>query len=376
MKYFLLILLIVISTLSFEKSFAQMKGDDEAILKIIQKHGRAFIKNKNITSASIGILKDGYIYTEHFGEIEKGKGLTPTDESIYEIGSVTKTLTGYLAAKAVLENKLGLDDELSVYLKDDYPNLKYKGKPITVKHLLSHTSGLPMFLPAKIEEVFQQFNEKVPQDYYELEKSYTKQTFLEDLKQVSITTEPGSVYSYSNVGAELLGYILESIYQTTIDELLYENFSNPYGMDSSFTIAYEANMQNLVRGYWMDNEKLSPPQLNSLWATGGGAKMTIMDMMHYIDLYLNPENTIATESHRVLHEEGKTLKVAYFWRVRNDKYGTSYNHHGGTTGTQNWLFIYPKLKLGLSIMTNQSGPKTPNLLSKTAKKIIKKIVRE
>ena len=96
-------------------------------------------------------------------------------------------------------------------------------------------------------------------------------------------------------------------------------------------------------------------------------------MIRYMKLQLNSEDSIASESHKVLYEEGKTLEVAYFWRVWNDKYGTSYNHHGGTTSTQNWLFIFPNYQLGISVITNQSGPKTPNLLSKTVKKILKDI---
>lgn len=99
-------------------------------------------------------------------------------------------------------------------------------------------------------------------------------------------------------------------------------------------------------------------------------------MLHYLDLQLNSEDPIVAESHKVLYEEGSTLKLAYFWRVWNDKFGTSYNHHGGTSGTQNWVFIYPKYKLGISIITNQSGLETPNLLSKTAKKILESIIKE
>lgn len=126
----------------------------------------------------------------------------------------------------------------------------------------------------------------------------------------------------------------------------------------------------------MNNEILSPNQLNTLWATRSGMKMTLKDMMSYIKLQLNAQNPIVSESHKVLYKAGKTFKIAYFWRVWNDYYGTSYNHHGGTSGTQNWLFIFTKYKLGISIITNHSGPKTPNKLSKTIKKILKDIVKK
>jgi serine-type D-Ala-D-Ala carboxypeptidase/endopeptidase len=357
-------------------AYTQEKSNSSPVSEAIEKNGKAFLKNKDITSVSIGVFKAGEIYTQHFGEIEKGKGNVPNDETIYEIASVTKTATGYLVAKAVLEKKIKLEEDVRVYLKGTYPNLEYNQKPITIKHLLTHTSGLPGFLPKEMNGVFEKLNESVPNDYYALEKSYGREQFLSDLKNLALAVEPGTKYTYSNVGAELLGYVLETVYGKTIDELLQESFLKKYAMLNTAIELSEAQKQKLVRGYWMSNTSASPNQLNTLWATAGGLKMNMTDVLHYMDLQLNSEDLIVAESHKVLYEEGNLLKIAYFWRVWNDKYGTSYNHHGGTSGTQNWLFIYPKYKLGISIITNQSGPDTPNLLNKTAKKILESIIKE
>jgi CubicO group peptidase (beta-lactamase class C family) len=366
-----LFFLIVFANILCQKSFSQNNTINDHISKAIEKNGRAFLKNENINSVSIGIYKDGEIYTRHFGEIEKGKGNTPDNETIYEIGSVTKTMTGYLIAGAVLEEKVKLEDDVRLYLDGDYSNLQYDDNPITIQHLLTHTSGLPMFLPIKMNGVFEKLNENVPNEYYELEQSYDKEQFFTDLKNVSLSVEPGTKYSYSNAGAELIGYVLETLYKIGIDELLKESFLNEYDMHNTAIELNDMQRKKFVRGYWMSNETPSPNQLNKLWATAGGVKMNLTDMMRYMELQLNSE-TIAAESHRVLYEEGKTLKIAYFWRAWNDKYGRSYNHHGGTSGTQNWLFISPGHKLGISIITNQSGPKTPDLLSKTVKSIFER----
>ncbi|WP_373548139.1 serine hydrolase domain-containing protein [Haliscomenobacter sp.] len=357
-------------------AYTQEKSNTNPVSEAIEKYGKSFLKNKDITSVSIGVFKAGEVYTQHFGEIEKGKGNVPNDETIYEIASVTKTVTGYLVAKAVLEKKIKLEEDVRVYLKGTYPNLEYNQTPITIKHLLTHTSGLPLFLPKEMNGVFEKLNENVPNDYYELERSYGKEQFLSDLKNVSLAVEPGTKYAYSNVGAELVGYVLETVYEKTIDELLQESFLKKYAMVNTAIELNETQKQKLVRGYWMSNTSPSPNQLNKLWATAGGLKMNMTDVLHYMDLQLNSEDPIVAESHKVLYEEGNILKIAYFWRVWNDKYGTSYNHHGGTSGTQNWLFIFPKYKLGISIITNQSGPDTPNLLNKTAKKILESIIKE
>ena len=367
---------ILLSAVFFEKSFSQNEKRDDNISKTIQKNGQRFLKNKNISSVSIGVYKGGQFYTEHFGEIEKGKSNQPNDQTIYEIGSVTKTMAGYLVAKAVLEGKLILEDDVRLHITGDYPNLAYSGIPIRIKDLLTHTSGLPMFLPFKMNGVYEKLNKNVPYEYLALEKDYDKIKFLRDLKNVSITIEPGTDYSYSNAGAELIGYILETVYQKSIDELLKENFSNQYNMLNTAIELDTMQKQKLVRGYWMDSETQAPNNFNPLWATGGGIKMNIKDMMRYVGLQLDSSNLIVSESHKVLSKRGYAPKLSYFWRVSNDKYGTSYNHHGGTSGTQNWLFIFPKHDLGISIITNQSGPKTPKLLSKTAKKILRDITRK
>lgn len=355
---------------------AQAQSNNDPISEVIEKHGKSFLTHKDITSVSIGVFKAGEIYTQHFGELEKGNGNKPTNETIYEIASISKTVTGYLLAKAVLEEKIKLAHDVRMYLKGAYPNLEYHQKPITIQHLLTHTSGLPMFLPKEMNGVFEKLNETVPKAYYELEQTYDKEQFLVDLKNVSITVEPGTKYAYSNVGAELLGYILETLYEKSIDELLQESFLKKYTMSNTAIELNEAQKQKLARGYWMSNASPSPNQLNKLWGTAGGLKMTMIDLLHYMDLQLNSADPIVAESHKVLYAESSILKLAYFWRVSNDKYGTSYNHHGGTSGTQNWLFIFPTYKLGISIITNQSGPETPNLLNKTAKKILESIIKE
>ena len=83
--------------------FAQVDADNSKIDEAIQQSGEWFIKGKDITSVSIGVYSRGEVFTQHFGELDKGQGNRPTDDTMYEIASVTKTMTGYLAARAVRE---------------------------------------------------------------------------------------------------------------------------------------------------------------------------------------------------------------------------------------------------------------------------------
>ena len=95
---------------------------------------------------SDAVVYRGEEFIRHRGDMQAGTPGPPTDATLYEIGSLSKTLAGTLMANAVLDRKLGLDDDVRMYLDDAYPNLQYKGEPIRIRHLLSHTSGLPNML--------------------------------------------------------------------------------------------------------------------------------------------------------------------------------------------------------------------------------------
>lgn len=350
-------------------------SEEDLVSQFIEKHGQAFLKNKSISSVSIGIVKDGQAYTGHFGELIKGQGQAPDNASVYEIGSVTKTIVGYLVAQAVVDGQLALDEDVNRYLNGEFPNLSYQGKSLTLRHLLTHTSGLPITLPQSLNEAVNKLDDKVPQRYQQIESSYTQADFLTDLKGIVLKVEPGTKYSYSNAGIELVGHILENAYGKSIDQLLTEHLLDKSGMTSTFIHTDQSQDKRIVQGYWMNNAQPSPALLNNLWGTAGGAKMSMNDMLRYMEWQLNTAHPIVAESHKALYEENFASQVAYCWRVRKDKYGTSYSHHGGTTGTQNWLFIFPDYDMAISIITNHSGPKTPGQLSKTVKKLLKDLLK-
>ena len=370
-------LLIVSLLIGISISDTTQKTENVAnsnIQNIIEKNAKRFLKAKNVNSVSIGIVKSGEKYSGHYGEITKGKGDTPNDETLYEIGSVTKTLTGFILAKAVIEEKIDLEVDIRNYFNGDFSNLEFNKKPITVRNLITHTSGLPLFLPNEMNGLYETLAPNVPEKYLELEKEYDKERFFDDLGEYTLTQEPGTRYSYSNVGTEILGYILEKTYNKSIDQLYQEIFTQ-YGLEDTQIMLNTEQEERLVKGYWLSNDLHSPNNLNALWATGSGAKMTMSDMLDYAKLQLDDANEVVKESHRILSDKQTSRTTAYLWDVKQDKYGTYYNHHGGTSGVQNWLFIFPKYEVAISIITNHSSAKTPRLLSKTAKNILDNLLK-
>ncbi|RNL91312.1 class A beta-lactamase-related serine hydrolase [Sinomicrobium pectinilyticum] len=143
----------------------------------MNRNADSLLLDPKINAVSIGIYKDGKTYTGHYGELDKEKGNPPTDSTIYEIASVSKTFAGILVARAVMDDTLDLEEDIRKYLRDDYPNLEYKGKPIKIKHLITHTSRLPKFLPDSINVLFEHIDENLPFNIYKVEKNTIDKSF-------------------------------------------------------------------------------------------------------------------------------------------------------------------------------------------------------
>ncbi|HEU4552726.1 MAG TPA: serine hydrolase [Chitinophaga sp.] len=92
---------------------------------IVQNAALSFMKDTARVGLSIGVYRHGRMYIYHYGSTQKGKDVRPADNTIYEIGSITKTFTGTLLARALLDKKLRLEDDIRKYLPGTYPNLEY-----------------------------------------------------------------------------------------------------------------------------------------------------------------------------------------------------------------------------------------------------------
>lgn len=329
----------------------------------MDKQANSLLLDPTINAISIGVYKNGETYINHYGELDKGKENKPTDKTIYEIGSVSKTFAGTLVAQAELDGKLSLEDDIRKHLKKKFTNLEYKGNPIKIKHLISHTSRLPRFLPKAITQIVENPTDSLAFQIYEIEKNYNKENFLSDLHKVNIDTIPGTKYSYSSADTELVAHILENIYNKDYNELIQEKISDKLGLENTGTVLQESKQNLLANGY-IANNTLAPQMNSSLWGAGGGMTSTLPDLMKYAKFQLNKENKVAVQSHQMVFKDGN-FKIGYYWPIRFDEaYGTYYSHQGGAFGIQNYLFLFPKKDLAISVIVNQ------NLMSATSNKLL------
>ena len=238
---------------------------DKKVDSIIQR----WMYSDKIVGLSMGLMKDGNFYYYNYGETKKGNKTLPDSLSIYEIGSITKTFTGLLLAKAVINKKIRLDDDVNKYLPKEIPILQQGGDTIKVVHLANHTSGLPR-IPAAI----------LVSDKNNPYKDFDNKQLYASLQNIKPENKPGTTYAYSNLGVGLLGVILENIYKMPYEKMVKQFICDKAGMKYTTQTIDEKLKSLFVQGY---NADIQP---NSLWGfkalSGAGCiRSNVRDMLLY-----------------------------------------------------------------------------------------------
>ena len=153
------------------------------------------------------------IYSEAFGVTDKVSATAATPRSVMQIGSVTKQFTAAAILRLAERGALSLDDRIEKFVPDFDP----RGATITLRHLLSHTSGVRR----------DWFPPTTPVD---LTVPVTRAQTLESLNGQPFDFAPGTKWSYSNAGYMLLGYAVESITGRSFAEFIHQEFALPLGL--------------------------------------------------------------------------------------------------------------------------------------------------
>ncbi len=378
-KYILLLLTImVLSCNNKTKQAIEIESNTYKITQLIDSVAAEMVQDSLINATSIAVFYNGNEYIQHDGELEKGKGNTPTNNTIYEIGSLSKVLTGTLIAQAVLEQKINLEDAITKYLTEDYSNLSYNNNPIKIKHLLTHTAGFPNMLTLELNQIMDDFlNYETPAKINTILENYSQTKFLQDLHSIKMDTIPGYKYVYSSAGTELTAHILETVYKTNFEDLLKTFYLEKVGMTNTKINLNTTELSNLAVGYHVDNPIITSPMGKLPWGAAGNIKTTVPDMMKFVKYQLE-NDAIVQESHKSIFQYNDEFGLGYFWNIdaSNTELGTQYTHHGGVPRSQCYAYIIPEYNLGAFIITNQSGMNTAPKMQAVLNPIFNSIIQQ
>lgn len=315
--------------------------------KKVDTAARAYIQKANTVGLSIGVIKNGVLNIYNYGETIKDNKKLPTGNTLFEIGSITKTFTATLLAWYANEGKIKLSDPITKYLPDSVaanPQLK----KVTLLNLSNHTSGLPS-LPTN-------FQAQWPYDKSNPYKYYNKQLLFTYLKTCRLNNEPGTTYAYSNVAVGLLGVILGKISGKPYEQMVQEVITVPLQMKSTVQHLSRILADRFVTVYDDQGEVTRAWDFDAL-AAAGALRSTINDLAIYAKANMATDDSKLSKAFQLTHQvtfKNSDTPIALGWHIIKVG-GVDYTYHnGGTYGSSSFLAFNTEKKLAVIVLSNAS----------------------
>lgn len=324
----------------------------------------------NDSGLAVLVAQDGKIlFEKSYGLADREHNVPVIPQTTFRIGSITKQFTASAILKLQEEGKLSVNDTLSKYIPD-FP----RGDEVTLRHLLTHTSGIHSYTDEP------DFESRVT-------NATTTEAIIEEIKKYPFDFDPGTKWRYDNSGYLLLGNIVEKVSGQSYGDFLHENFFQPLGMTNTdvygahIGLPHEALGYSLCRsaltwifwgeGFCLGNRRFEQAlNWNMSWAAGAGALYSTVE-----DLYRWNEGVF---NGRVL--DAASLKAAFtpvkmrFWEraalafafnERGMGYGFGWLvsrrrelreiwHSGGLHGFKTCLLRVPDEKFTVVVLANAS----------------------
>ena len=256
---------LFISTLcSLSHAFAASTEQDAKVRQVIDEAVKPVIAQYGLPGMAVGVTIDGKRYFAEYGDASTNPKVAVTRDTLFELGSISKTFTATLAVYAEIEGKLSLHDSVSKVM----PALKGSAlDKVRVLDLATHTAGgFPLQLPGDIK------NDEQLMAYF---KSW-KPEFA-----------PGTHRTYANPSVGLLGMVTEKAMDVRFQTLAERLFSE-LGLKRTYIEVPAAEMKSYAWGYTRDNK---PVRVNSslIAAQAYGVKSNAVDMLHYLEANMGME---------------------------------------------------------------------------------------
>ncbi len=270
-KFTIIICFIIVRT-----TFGQMTSEKEKSLQTVLDNT---VDNKKVFGTTFALKKDTLTWQGASGNL--------SIEQPYFIASTTKLFTTAIILQLRAEGKLSLNDTISKYIDQSILSGLhiYKGKDysneLTIKHLLSHTSGLPDYFQGK-EKSGKSLEKEITdgRDQY-----WTFEQAIERTKRMTPLFAPGTKgkANYSDANFQLLGKIIETITHKSYSEICKGNIIEPLGLTNTYL--YQDTSDRTPKTLYYKSNELNIPQAMSSFGADGGMVSTTRDMLIFIEAF-------------------------------------------------------------------------------------------
>lgn len=309
---------------------------------------RTSMERHRVPGVAVGLYDGGEEYVASFGVTSVENPLEVTPETLFQIGSTTKTLTGTAIMALVERGMLDLDEPVRTYLPDLRLSDEEVARTVTTRHLLTHVGGW-------VGDVF----EDTGGGDDALEK------IVERLADAPQLTPLGEVFSYNNSAFYLAGRVVEVLSGKTFEAAAREFVLDPLGMDESFFFPAEVMTRRFAVGHLV---KGGEPAVSRPWALprnaapAGGLASSVKDQLRYARFHLGEGK--AHDGTRVLGEQSlremQSTQVAgeedndqgLPWFISEVEGLKFVAHGGGTNGQISAFWMVPERDFAFTLLTN------------------------
>ncbi len=330
-----------------EKTKTQHGAKTELQLKI-DSIGKSYIDDGTVLGFSVAVLQENdTLYNGGFGHLDTARTKPVTQKTIFLLASISKLVGATMVMKLVEEGKLSLEQTLYELLPD-YPNAEQAQK-IKLRHLLSHTSGLP------------EYSEVIDSVYVKTRVAPTKNDIYAFLKDNESLFEPSENYCYNNSGFLLMGMIVEQVTGNSFQSELDRIINTPTGLHLKL-IAENTHNTNMSPYYELHGERMvNEPHWT--WIKGdGGMTTSAIELAHFPFKWANGDIISRTSYRQMITPTilSDSIETGYGLGVRK---GTLegypvHGHTGGHKTTKSKMVFFPDKKLSIVVMVNTDNTPT------------------
>lgn len=328
--------------------------------RFIKELGDRYTRKAYFNSLAIGIVDGDSSKVYTFGQIRPDEPGKPTKDSYYEIGPLTNLFTCLMFQDLVSKGVLDPNDPANHYLPDSIKLAKKDGEPIRLRHLATHTSGLPRL----DEDYFYQRSQDIFQLSQNPFESYGRSDLYAFLDEVIPFAKPGEKLRFSTMGIGLLGHILEKAADSSYQQLL-ARYTHEMGLSKTKTSLSKSTRKRYLLPGFNRRRREVPHWDFQVLAPSGAIKSTPFDMLKFLKLCVGEsDNRLADVMRQTqqIRDSGslkdiKNVKVGYGWfkGPQKVKGKTAFWHNGQTGGFSSFIAIVPEEQQGVVALANTNG---------------------
>jgi CubicO group peptidase (beta-lactamase class C family) len=334
-----------------------IQGDYSYLQDYMRWYITKMMQEYKITGVSIALVDDQkVVWTEGFGYANKQQDIYAAPTTIYKAGSISKLFMASAIMQLAEQKKIDIDSPITTYIPEFSMKSRYsESQPITVRSLMTHHAGLP--------------DDKIGGMIIETPSKENCMELINYFQDVHVSYPSNYIFAYSNIGAMLLGEIVERVSGVEFNQYIEENIFLPLNMEhASFIPLYQRDdIIDIASRPYSDKQQEEAEELFFRNRAAGTLNTSVLELSNFIKMILNKgrfngkqiidkatlDNMLTPQNKDNPRDVGQIMGLNFYLNRGGFEYAGKYcGHSGGCIYFHSSLNILLDHKIGVAVMTN------------------------